>query len=148
MEARMARGKTSQAGDATQMFTAVPPPAAALTAPQMKQFWKAQDKILAEAEAFARHWFARRHAATKAALKACEEAAEANPTDALAALQAFRDWQAQSAERMAEDVREWVDMWGRCAGHFVTGEVTAGAETLDELQREGAELHSRHATPV
>ena len=144
----MARDKTSHGGDAASMFTGGPLPAEALVAPQMKQFWKAQEKIPAEAEAFAHHWFARRHAATKSALKACEAAAEANPTDAVAALQAFRDWQAQSAERMSEDVREWIDMLGRCAGHVMTGEVTAGAETLEELQREGAELHSHHATPV
>ncbi len=144
----MARAKTTAGRTGAGGFTAVPMPAGALMGPQMKQFWKAQERILNEAEAFARHWFARRHEAALGALKACEQAAEANPADAVGALQAFRDWQAHSAERMAEDMREWAELWARCAGHMVNSEVGAGAETLEEIQREAAELHAKHATPV
>lgn len=144
----MARGKTSQGGNATGTFTAVPLPGGALIGPQMTQFWRAQDRILSEFEAFARHWFARRHEATKAALLACERAAAANQTDAAGAVAAFREWQAHSAERMAEDMREWMDLWTRCAGHLVRGEVGAGADTLDELRKQSAEFHSQHAMPV
>ncbi len=144
----MARAKTTAGGTGAGGFTAMPLSAGALMEPQMKQFWKAQEKILNEAEAFARNWFARRHEAALGALKACEQAAEANPADAVGAVQAFRDWQAHSAERMAEDMREWAELWARCAGHLVNSEVGAGAETLEELQRETAELHTKHATPV
>lgn len=144
----MARAKTAGHEAETSGMTGMPLPGAAVAGPQMTQFWKAQEKILSEAEAFARHWFARRHAATQSALQACERAAAANPMDASGALEAFRAWQAHSAERMAEDMREWIDLWARCAGHLVSGEVGAGAETLDELRREASELQARHATPV
>lgn len=144
----MARSKTSTSEAGSHGFSALPLAGNAVVAPQMKQFWKAQEKILSETEAFARHWFARRHEAAQEALKACEAAAEANPADAAGTVQVFRDWQAKSAERMASDMREWVDLWARCAGHLVSGEVGAGAAALDELRRQSTELHPHHATPV
>lgn len=144
----MARMKTSGKGEEPGGFMAMPLPGAAVAGLQMAQFWKAQERIVSETEAFARHWFARRHEAAKSALEACEQAAAANPLDASGALEAFREWQAHSAERMAADLREWVDLWARCAGHLVRGEIGASAETLEELQSEASELHSPHATPV
>ena len=140
----MAREKTTGKGP-SQDFA----PLGAALGPQMKQFWESQERILSETESFARSWFARRHAATQAALEACEKAAEANPTDAPAALQALRDWQAHSAERIAEDMREWVELWSRCAGYVVKAEVDAGSEALEEVERQTkGDLGKRYATPV
>lgn len=144
----MAHSKTTTAGTGAGAFTAMHLPAGDPVGPQMQRFWTAQEKILNDAEAFARHWFVRRHEAALGALKACELAAEANPADAAGALQAFRDWHASSAERMAADMREWAELWARCAGHLVSSEVGAGAETLEELQSKTAELHTKHATPL
>lgn len=124
-------------------------PLGAALGPQMKQFWQAQEKMLSEAEDFTRSWFVRRHQATQAALEACAQVAEANPTDAAAALQALRDWQAHSAARIAGDMREWMELWSRCAGHLARGEAKAGSETLGEIQRRTArDPRERHATPV
>ncbi len=53
----MARARTTGRTGAGG-FGAMPP--AALLGPQIKQFWQAQERILTEAEDFARHWFARR----------------------------------------------------------------------------------------
>lgn len=142
----MARARTETAGAGG--LAGMRSPAAAVLGPQMRQFWKAQERILTEAEDFARHWFARRHEAALGALRACEQAARVNPADAAGALQAFRDWQARSAERMAEDMREWAELWARCATHLVNSEVGAGAETIEEIQRETADLRAKHATPV
>lgn len=144
----MARGRTAQSEEAGGSFTAVPVSPGVVVGPQMKQFWKAQDKILSEAEAFTRHWFARRHEATKAALSACERATAAHPADAAEAVEVFREWQTRSVERVAEDLREWMDLWVRCAGHLVRGEVGASTDTLDELRKQSAEVRAQHATPV
>lgn len=144
----MARAKTSQHDDAAGTVTAFPLPAGAVLGARLKQFWTVQDRILSEAETYARHWFARRHAATRAALEACEKAAAAGPADAIGVAQLLRDWQAHSLERMAEDLREWMDLWARCAGHLARGEARADAEAIDEIERESEALRSRHATPV
>jgi len=145
----MAREKSAIGKAAPRAAAGKGLPASPGLGPQMRQFWESQQKILSEAEAFAQHWFARRHEAMRAALDACEQAAEANPTDATGALQAFRDWQSHSAERLAEDMREWVELCARCAGHVVSAEVDANTESLEELRRQtDSELHAHHATPV
>lgn len=134
----MARAKTMAERTGATGFAAMPLPAGALMDPQMKLFWQTQDRILNEAEDFARSWFARRHTAVVAALKACERAAEAQPADPAGAVQAIRDWQAHSAERVAEDLREWAEMWARCAGHVVNSEARTTDEMREEVQHEAA----------
>ncbi len=103
--------------------------------PQIEQFWNAQEKMLDEAEAFARHWFERRHEASRTALETARTATSAERADPSAALQAMTDWQRHSVERMVEDAREWFDMMSRCANYVSETETEAVEEALDEASK-------------
>ena len=109
--------------------------------PQLEQFWKAQEKILDESESFARHWFERRHEAARTGLGAARDAVSGDGPDPAAMMKVVADWQHHSAERMAEDTREWFDMLFRCASFVSETEAGAAEEMLDE----GAKL-ARRAT--
>lgn len=100
--------------------------------PQVEQFWDAQEKMLDEAEAFTRHWFARRHEAARTALDAARTAASGDDAGPAAAMQALSEWQRHSAERLAEDGQEWLAMIARCASYVSETEVEAVEETLSE----------------
>ncbi|MFW8595063.1 hypothetical protein [Cribrihabitans neustonicus] len=100
--------------------------------PQAEQFWAAQEKLLDEAELFARHWFERRHEAAQTALAATLTATTGSGGSPAAAMRALTEWQRQSAERIAEDGREWVGMVSRCATCICETEAEAVKEALDE----------------
>lgn len=100
--------------------------------PRIEQFWKAQEKMLSEAEAFTRDWFERRHEATRTALNTARQAASADKSDPATAMQAVTDWQRHSAERLIEDAREWLDMVSRCAVHAAENEAEAGKEMVEK----------------
>lgn len=106
--------------------------------PPAEHFWQAQEDILGETEAFARHWFERRHTATRTALETARKISEKGPSDPVGAIQAMADWQAHSMERMAEDLREWLDLWSRCAAHMTRAEVETGQEGLEKLAKSAA----------
>ena len=100
-----------------------------MTAPQMEQFWKAQDHLLEEAERFSQHWFERRHAAARTALEAAQDMRENGAQDPAAAMKAMGDWQAESAQRLMADWQEWIELCSRCAGHLAAGGAEARQET-------------------
>ena len=87
----MARKDTNSLADMMQqargMFAVNP-----MIAPQQEHFWKAQDRILEEAEAYSKAWFARRHEATQSALETVHKIS-GNGSDPSAALQAMANWQ-------------------------------------------------------
>lgn len=117
-------------------------------APQLEQFWRAQDGVLDEAEAYSRAWYARRHDAVRSALKILREMNGRTPEPA-AALQAMSEWQRHSIERMAEDVQHWMSLCAHCAGRIVTAESEAAEDILTETAtRTKAITQTRHATPV
>ncbi|SLN53939.1 hypothetical protein PEL8287_02868 [Roseovarius litorisediminis] len=119
-----------------------------LVKPQVEQFWDAQEKLLQEAEAFTRHWFARRHEATKSAMDAAKKAT-VSANDPTEAMQAMADWQRHSVERIAEDAGEWMDMVARCTGHVVRSEAQVSEEALEEAVRQTkSATKSKSATPV
>lgn len=118
-------------------------------APQIGQFWEAQEKILAEAEAFTRHWFERRHDATRTALEAAQKAALAGSGNPTEAMQAMTEWQRHSMERMAEDAREWFEMVSRCASQVTEGEAEAVGESVKEATEMAREAgKTSKTTPV
>lgn len=121
-------------------------------APQVHQFWEIQEKLLDETEAFSKRWFERRHDAARSALRTSAALFGDGRADIGAAAKAMQDWQAQSAERLAEDLRDWFDMCTRCMGHCATGEADAGRETLETVTQTAAEVADiarvKHATPV
>lgn len=100
--------------------------------PQVEQFWNVQEKILDEAEVFARHWFERRHEAARTALDAARTIASDNPAAPVTMAEAFAEWQRHSAERIAEDGREWFGMMSRCARYMSDTEADAVEETIGE----------------
>ncbi|MFW8635639.1 hypothetical protein [Cribrihabitans pelagius] len=100
--------------------------------PQAEQFWAAQEKLLDEAEVFARHWFERRHEAAQTALTATLTATSAGGGSPAAAVRALTEWQRQSAERIAEDGREWAGMVSRCATCICETEAEAVKEALND----------------
>lgn len=98
---------------------------------QVEFFWKAQDNILKEAERFSMNWFARRHAATIAALETVRSL-NGGATEPADSLRALAEWQKHSSERVTEDFREWFELVTRLAGLMVSTEVLAAEEILDE----------------
>lgn len=119
-----------------------------LAGPQVHQFWEVQERILGEAEDFSRHWFERRHEAARAALRTTAALFEDGRPNPGAAVKAMQDWQTHSAERIAADIREWVDLCSRCAGHLANGEVSANQEALEALSETAGKATGKHATPV
>ncbi len=119
-----------------------------MIAPQQEHFWKAQDRILDETEAYSKAWFARRHEAARSALETVHRIS-GNGSDPSAALQAMANWQQGSFKRMAEDMQQWVDLCTTCAGRVAEAEVEAGREGADELARRSKSVAgTKHATPV
>lgn len=116
--------------------------------PHVHQFWQVQDKLLKEAEEFSKHWFARRHQATRSALKVSEEAIGEGASDPTTVMKAMNEWQAHSAERVAEDIQEWIDLCSRCAGHLASGEAVASRESIEKASEEIALVKKEHADPV
>lgn len=116
--------------------------------PQMEEFWKAQDRILEEAEAFSKAWFERRHDAARTALEAVRKA-NGNGSDPSAAMQAMVDWQQQSFRRMASDMQEWVELCSHCAARMTQAEIEAGKDGADEsAKRAKSAAKTTKATPV
>lgn len=103
--------------------------------PQIEQFWDAQERVLDEAETYARHWFERRHEATRTALEAARAATSSDKGDAARAFQAVAEWQRHSAERLVEDAREWYEMVTRCANYVTETETEVVEEALDEAAK-------------
>ena len=120
-----------------------------MAAPHIEKILQAQENALQEAQAFTENWFARRHTATKSALKAAQGITKNGGSDPTEFAKGMTDWQRHSMERIAEDFQEWIDLCTRCAGHFVSAEVEAEKEGLQEtLKRTKAVVKSKHATPV
>lgn len=117
-------------------------------APQMEQFWKAQDEILKEAENFSSAWFQRRHEATQSALEAVREV-DGNGADPSAAMRSLVDWQQHSFQRIGDDMQQWVELCSRCAGRVASAEAEAGKESVEEVaKRAKSNAKTKHATPV
>lgn len=139
--------KTSDPNTATAQFakffesmqTAVP--SNPLVTPQIEQFWDAQEKLLAETQRFTQHWFERRHEAIRSGLATARAATTAPQNDPGAAMTAMVDWQKQSAERLAEDAKEWFETMSRCAEYVVSTET----EVLEDSMKEAADM-TRKAT--
>ncbi|MDR9393630.1 hypothetical protein [Roseovarius sp. SYSU LYC5161] len=120
----------------------------AMLAPQVEHFWEAQENILNETERFARHWFERRHAATRTALEAAHDVARNGSSDPTMMIKAITDWQAHSMERIAADIEDCAELFSRCAGHVTRAETEAGEEGLEEAARNvnAAGAAQRHAS--
>jgi hypothetical protein len=116
--------------------------------PHVEEYWKAQEKVLREAETFAEHWFHRRHIATKTALDVVHDVTNGG-SDPSGALRTMSDWQRHSTERVIEDFREWVELCMRCAGHVTSAETKAEREGLEKASEQvAAGSKTKHATPV
>lgn len=116
--------------------------------PRMEEFWKTQDRILEEAEAFSKAWFERRHDAARTALEAVRKA-NGNGSDPSAAMQAMVEWQQQSFRRMAEDMQEWIELCSHCAARMTQAEIEAGKDGADDTaKRAKSAAGTTKATPV
>lgn len=119
-----------------------------MIAPQMEQFWKAQDGMLDDAQTFTKAWFERRHDATRSALEIVRKVS-GNSADPSGAMQAMVDWQQGSFRRLAEDMQEWVELCSSCAGRMTDAEVEAGKEGAEEVaKRAKSAANTKHSTPV
>ncbi|WP_170381623.1 phasin family protein [Ruegeria atlantica] len=130
--------KNSNPGYPTNLvdvFKQMQPPALGNSAfgAQIEQFWDAQEKMLAETEVFAQHWFERRHEAVRSALQAARSASSANPSDPTKALQSMAEWQRHSAERLVADAQEWFETVARCAAYVAETEAEAVEKTVDDV---------------
>lgn len=120
-----------------------------MMAPQVEQFWKAQEKILEDAAAFSQGWFERRHEATTTALDTIGQLSGQGGEAGAAGAQAMAEWHRGSFERMTEDFQEWMTFCTRCFSHFANAEMQAGKQELSEAKRLAAATGgARHATPV
>jgi len=116
--------------------------------PQMEQFWKAQDGILKETEAFSKAWFKRRHEAATTALETVQTT-NGNGPDPTAAMRAMVDWQQGSFQRLVDDMQEWVDLCSRCAGRMTQAESEAGKEGAEKAaKRAKSAAKTQDSTPV
>lgn len=143
----MARTRTffDDAIKQTQEMVAMNP----VAAPQLEQFWRAQDGILEAAETFSQGWFQRRHEATKAAIGVARMIGSSGGARPDAAARALTDWQRDSVERLVEDFQGWIEFCTSCAGHVSEAQMEAGKEGLETVEkRAGAATKLRHATPV
>lgn len=113
--------------------------------PQVAHFWRMQEMMLNEAEAFSAHWFQRRHQATRSALRA---GAAFGGGDPLAGMKAITEWQAQSAQRLVEDAREYWEMVARCAGLAIREEIEATGDAAGQVVKTARGPASAHAVPV
>ncbi|WP_093026714.1 hypothetical protein [Ruegeria marina] len=117
-------------------------------APQMEHFWKAQDRILSETEAFSKAWFKRRHEAAQSALDAVRKL-NGDAADPSAAIRAMADWQQNSFKRVAEDMQQWVELCANCTGRMAEAEAEAGKEGAEEVaKRTKSAANTKHSTPV
>ncbi len=119
-----------------------------LAGPQVHQFWEMQERLLKEAETFSKHWFERRHTAARTGLQTTAAMFETCTSDPAAAGKALHDWQMQSAERITEDVQEWIDLCTRSAELFASAEVAVNRETMETVSETIKDAGHRHATPV
>ncbi len=108
-----------------------------LIAPQVEQFWNAQDKLLDEAEEYSRHWFRRRHEAARTALEAARETTSGDRIEPAKAMNTMTEWQRHSIERMVEDAREWFEMVTRCAQYVSDAEAEAIGENVEAASKAG-----------
>lgn len=119
-----------------------------MIAPQMEQFWKAQDAILEETEAFTKSWFDRRHKAAQTALEALRNV-NGDGADPSAATRTMMDWQQHSFQRLASDMQEWLELCSRCANRVSSAEVEGSKKGLEEVaKRAKSTAKTKHATPV
>lgn len=119
-----------------------------MLAPQMEQFWKAQNGLLDESEAFSKAWYTRRREAAQSALKLVRKL-NGTRTNPMTTVQDLADWQRHSVERLTEDMQHWMSMCARCAGRFASAETLAAEEALEETaKRTKAATTTSHATPV
>ena len=120
-----------------------------IMAPQFEQFWKMQENVLQEAEAFSRGWFQRRHEAAKSALEATRGLNGNGAAESPSALQAITDWNRHSMERMTEDFQEWMKFCTQCAGHLSAAEAEAGKQELEEARKHASAAgKAKHSNPV
>ncbi|WP_297616269.1 hypothetical protein [uncultured Roseicyclus sp.] len=144
----MTRKSTTHIGDMMDQARAVLSANPAI-APQMAQFWKAQDQMLQDAETYSQAWFARRHVAIKSALDALGKSDGAGGIDPARSVQLALEWQRQSLQRMADDMQQWMTLCTRCAGHMTEAEIEAGKEGAEHLVKQvAATTPVKHATPV
>lgn len=116
--------------------------------PQMEQFWKAQEDMLEDAEAFSKAWYARRHDATRSALKAVRKLNGSGVTP-MSVMHEMADWQRHSLERLSEDMQHLMGLCARCAGRIASAETIAAEKALKETAKQGkAATATSMATPV
>ena len=99
--------------------------------PQVEQFWKAQDRLLNEAEEYSRLWFQRRHEAARTAIETARETTSGDKIEPTKAMRQMAEWQRHSIERMVEDTREWFEMVSRCSKHVIETEAEAIGESME-----------------
>ncbi|WP_413719388.1 hypothetical protein [Silicimonas sp. MF1-12-2] len=119
-----------------------------MIAPQMEQFWKAQENILDATESFSKAWFERRHEAARSALDIVRTV-NGNGTDGAASMRSILAWQQESFQRLAEDMQELADLYSNCASQFANAEAEASKEGIKEVEkRVKSAAKAKHATPV
>lgn len=121
-----------QALNASQvLFTANP----AFLAPQAKHALQTQERFFDEAEKFAAAWFERRREATQSLIDAARRIASAGQGDPSNALTEIIEWRTKSMERLAEDMKDYTTMLGRCAGTVVKEEAVVVEELSETMTR-------------
>ncbi len=129
------KSKSNYSASLVDVFKNMQPPMSGNPAfgAQIEQFWDAQEKMLEETEAFAQHWFERRHEAVRTALQAAREVSYANPSEPSKALQSMAEWQRHSTERLVADAQEWFETVARCAVYVAETESEAVEQTVDDV---------------
>jgi len=120
---------------------------------QCQDFWKAQESILQETEAFSRAWFARRHEATRTALDVARKVGENGGSQPAEAMRAITEWQRGSLARLTRDMQEWMDLTAHCTAHLAgsrteAGTGTEGWEKASTEKGKAPQSRAKQTTPV
>lgn len=119
-----------------------------MLAPQIEHFWKAQQGLLTEIEAFSKAWFAHRQDAAQSALTAIQ-GMDGTRADPGTGLEVMTQWQRDTLERMAADMQCWMRLCAGCAGQMIRAETHAAEDAMAETaKRTKAATDTEHATPV
>lgn len=106
-------------------------PMMSMTAPQVRQFWETQDKILDDFEELTQAWCERRHEANRAALEATKAISGNGASDVTEAMKVMSDWLTKSMERLSMDARDNYEFCAKCVSRMTERGVAAGEELAE-----------------
>lgn len=106
-------------------------PVFSMTAPQFRQFWETQDKMLEDFEELTQAWCERRHEANRTALEATKAISSNGGSDITEAMKVMSDWLTKSMERLSMDAKDNYEFCAKCMNRMTSRGMAAGEELAE-----------------